>query len=83
MFTLSGLRQDLLGVTMFPDVLNRRSDAALVAHTQRYFLANLAKIGNSQWHGVSTTITVHLQDLTLAYSGMSASLRLFFVQEIK
>ena len=34
MFTLSGFREDLLGVTIFPEVLNNRSDAELVAHTQ-------------------------------------------------
>ena len=44
MFTLSGFRQDLRGDIMFPDVLNRRSDAVLVAQTQRYFLAKLARM---------------------------------------
>ena len=27
MFTLSGFREDLLGVTIFPEVLNNRSNA--------------------------------------------------------
>ena len=31
MFTFSGLRSDLVGVTMFPAMLNNRSDAQLVA----------------------------------------------------
>jgi len=41
MSTLSGLRQALRGVTIFPEVLNRRSDAALVAQTHKYFFTPL------------------------------------------
>ena len=40
MFTLSGFREDLLGVTIFPEVLNNHSDAELVAHTHKYFCAS-------------------------------------------
>ncbi len=31
MLIMSGLREDLIGVTMFPAALNRRSDGVLVA----------------------------------------------------
>ena len=43
MFTLSGFREDLLGVTIFPEVLNNRPDAELVAHTHKYYCASLQK----------------------------------------
>lgn len=39
MFTFSGLRKDLVGVTIIPAML---SDAQLVAHMERYYLANFA-----------------------------------------
>ena len=45
MFTLSGFRQDRLSDTIFPLrlVLNRRSDATLVAGIHKYFFAKQAK----------------------------------------
>ncbi len=43
--TLSGLSADLWHVTMFPLVLNARSEGALVAGMHRYFLASLATCG--------------------------------------
>ena len=43
MFTLSGFRQHRLSLTIFPLVLNRRSDATLVAGIHKYFLARQAK----------------------------------------
>ena len=39
--TLSGFREDLLGVTAFPNVLNSRSDAELVAQTLKYFCVSV------------------------------------------
>ena len=43
MFTLSGFTQDRLSETIFPLVLNRRSDATLVAGIYKYFFAKQAK----------------------------------------
>ncbi len=45
MLTISGLRWDLVGVTMFPVVLNTLSDPQHVAHMQIYFLDTFAKKG--------------------------------------
>lgn len=53
--TFSGFKDALSGDTILPEVLNRRSEAALVAQTARYFLLNL--IGyDSCVTGTSTTI---------------------------
>ena len=43
MLTLSGLKQDLAGVTTFPDVLNNLSEVQLVAKTENSFLVNFAR----------------------------------------
>ena len=43
--TFSGFKDALRGETILPDVLKRRSEAALVAQTAKYFLANLDRIG--------------------------------------
>ena len=40
MFTSSGFRELLLGVTILPEALNSLSEAALLAQIQRYFIAN-------------------------------------------
>ena len=40
MFTFSGFRELLLGVTILPEALNSLSEAALLAQIQRYFIAN-------------------------------------------
>ena len=45
MLTLSGFKQDLAGVTTFPDVLNNLSKAQLVAQTENSFLVNFAREG--------------------------------------
>ena len=45
MSTLLGLRQDLRGDTIFPEVLKSRSEAALVAQTAKYFFTNSDKVG--------------------------------------
>ena len=45
MLTLSGFKQDLAGVTTFPDVLNNLSEAQLVAQTENSFLVNFAREG--------------------------------------
>ena len=45
MFTLSGRRQDLLRLTIFPAVLNALSAGTDVAGIARYFEANCAKHG--------------------------------------
>ena len=42
MFTLSGLNFILVGETMLPEELNRRSDKELVAQMQRICLAKAA-----------------------------------------
>ena len=42
MSTLSGFILQRLGVTVFPDVLKRRSDGEDVAQAHKYFLASLA-----------------------------------------
>ena len=40
MFSFSGFKELLLGVTTLPEVLNSLSEAALLAQIQRYFLAS-------------------------------------------
>ncbi len=45
MLTLYGLREDLIGVTMFPATPNTRSDGVLVAQMHRYFLATVSRRG--------------------------------------
>ena len=55
MFTLSGFRQDRLSETIFPLVLNRRSDATLVAGIHKYFFAKQANEYN-QYNVFSTTL---------------------------
>ena len=45
MFTISGFRQDLRHVPMFPPELKTHSDGELVAGTQRYFFATLLRVG--------------------------------------
>ena len=47
MSTVSGFMLHLFGVTILPEVLKRISEGELVAHTQRYFLANLERQGYS------------------------------------
>lgn len=42
MFTFSGFNRLQSGVTTLPDVLNTRSDGALVAHMHRYLRAGQA-----------------------------------------
>lgn len=44
-FNMSGFIFDLDGDKIFPDLLNNRSDDELVAITQRYFVANLLRLG--------------------------------------
>ena len=47
MLTLAGFRHVRLCVTIFPDVLNVRSEALLDAHIHRNFLAINAKLETS------------------------------------
>ena len=47
MSTVAGFMLHLFGVMILPEVLKRRSEGELVAHTQRYFLAILEKQGYS------------------------------------
>jgi len=42
MFTFTGCSEDLVGLTICPDLLKRRSEAELVAQTYRRFCANSA-----------------------------------------
>ena len=44
MLAFSGFRVDRAAVTRFHDMLNRCLEAELVAHTHRYFHANLIKM---------------------------------------
>ena len=46
MSTVSGFKLHLFGLTTLPEVLKRHSEE-LVAHIQRYFLANLERQGYS------------------------------------
>ncbi len=48
MLILSSLREDLIGVTMFPAALNTRSDYVLVA--QMHFKATVARYLASSFH---------------------------------
>ena len=48
MSTLLGFILQRLGVTMFPDVLKRRSDGQDVVQAHKYFLASLANKGYSR-----------------------------------
>ena len=45
LFTLLGLRLVRRRVAIFPEELKTRSDGELVAHTAKYFLANLDNVG--------------------------------------
>ena len=45
MLTLSEFKQDLAGVTTFPDVLNNLSEAQPVSQTENSFLVNFAREG--------------------------------------
>ena len=45
MFTFSGFKLFRRGVTILPEVLKNRSDGQLVADTDKYFLAIMAKSG--------------------------------------
>ena len=45
MLTLSGFSEVVIGVTTCPDVLNSLSNAQLVVHTQKIFIASLANVG--------------------------------------
>ena len=47
MSTVTGFMLHLIGVTILPEVMKRLSEGELVAHTQRYFLANLERQGYS------------------------------------
>ena len=55
MFTLSGFRQDRLSETIFPLVLNRRSDATPVAGIHNTSLLNKPNECN-QYNVFSTTL---------------------------
>ena len=64
MLTLSGFRVDLAAVTTFPDVLNRRSEAELVAHIHIDISVPIL-IKMDMYCCIPSTMVIRLLDLTL------------------